>query len=100
MTAMRTELGVLAAVAVIAGLGLLASSGPPRPVRSDVVLNRTPPPPPASQLAWDMPFAAAAPVSDRRLPAHGTRPAPPEQAPSVPAAAGVWATPAEFAESD
>jgi hypothetical protein len=98
---MRTELGLLAAVAVIAGLGLLASSGPPRPTRGSVVLNRAPPPASASQLIWQTgtPIAAGPTGEDGRSSAAAQpQPGGPDGSPA--AQAGIWATPAEFAASD
>lgn len=101
--AMRTELGLLGAVAVIAGLGLLASSGPPPVVRGSAVLSRAPTPA-AEHFAQDWEaWAPLAQIARNGQPReHAGAPAPTPIAIVEPpaAAAGIWATPAEFAESD
>jgi hypothetical protein len=101
--AMRIEAALAAAVAVIAGLGLLASSGPPKPVRSGVVLDKGRAIPPEANLAWEgwrlptqradsgMAATSADAWGSSPLAVGGAQPA---------SEAGVWATPAEFAESD
>jgi hypothetical protein len=99
----KTEAGLVVAIAVIAGLGLLASSGPPRPVRTTVVLNKAPPPLPRSKLVWGTwpaggTTAPAVMAEDQRLVVEAAPSSkPPARSPS---AAGIWSTPAEFADSD
>ena len=99
---MRTELGLLAAIGVIAGLGLLASSGPPPAARGSLVLERQPQPA-SSPLALDWgawpPRAAAAYAQGQRV-RQASVPPSQDDAEAPKAGAGIWATPAEFAASD
>ena len=102
---MRTEAGLLVAVAVISGLGLLAQSGPPRPVRRSAVPTRPATAPPPSPMVWEpWPVLAAASEVDAGGEGAAQIPATPPSGATAyaapPGAAGIWSTPAEFAPSD
>lgn len=96
---MRAGAPYLIGVATL-GLAFIALTGPSEETGGGVVLNRAPPRTPSWGLNWEAwqrperrPFAApvAAPAAEDAAAGQGWKDA---------AYAGVWATPAEFSDSD
>lgn len=88
-----TKAPALAGLAA-AGLALAALAGPSGEPRGGVVLNPDPPERPRSGLMWELGELPPAPAA----PASAGDPPPTEEQPF--GDPGIWATPAEFSDTD
>jgi hypothetical protein len=82
----------------VATLALLVWTGSPDEPRGGVVLNRSPPEPPRTGLKWQLealPKPTPLPVTPETDPDQGA-----DEWTGAGVDPGVWATPAEFSDSD